>query len=151
MSLIAEALKKAGSSSLPKSHRPKSSWLLWGGCLTVGIIGVGWLALNFRPKESSRVPEMPAPVLPTAVESAPSSEVTPQETKELSGVQLIMEARSQWRLNGIIRSKDGQALALINERLMEEGQTFQGLRLVRIGPDEVEIEEEGKLSTLTLH
>lgn len=142
MSLIAEALKKAGHSQRP-GHRVQKALpaALWGWSVAVAVIlGLAWILS--RPD----LAQEPLPLPPSVPEVAPAD-----EAKRPPAVELIMEAQNQWRLNGIIRSSDGKALALINGHLMEEGGTFKGMRLVRIRHEEVEIEEpDGNRSFLTL-
>jgi hypothetical protein len=46
-------------------------------------------------------------------------------------------------LNAISR-QDGHPVALLNDRLVREGDAFDGVRIVRIGETEVEIEVGGK-------
>jgi hypothetical protein len=47
------------------------------------------------------------------------------------------------RLNAITL-RDGRPLALLNDRLVREGDSFDGIRVVRIGEAEVEVEVDGE-------
>lgn len=47
-----------------------------------------------------------------------------------------------------ISERDGQPVALINDRLMRQGDEWQGARVVRIGETEVELEVAGQPVTL---
>jgi hypothetical protein len=47
-----------------------------------------------------------------------------------------------------ISVQDGEPVAVINERIMREGDSFNGLRVVRIGETEVEVEVQGKKTVL---
>jgi hypothetical protein len=46
------------------------------------------------------------------------------------------------RLNAISR-QDGQPVAILNDRLVREGDVFDGIRVLRIGETEVEVEVQG--------
>jgi hypothetical protein len=65
-------------------------------------------------------------------------------------MNLFRTADVQWRLNGIVRGGDGEALALINDQVVAEGGSVQGARLVRVAQDQVEMETEGKTFSLKL-
>ena len=43
-----------------------------------------------------------------------------------------------------ISAQDGHPVAILNDRLVREGDSFDGIRVVRIGADEVEIEVHGR-------
>jgi hypothetical protein len=47
-----------------------------------------------------------------------------------------------------ITTRDGQPVALINDRLLREGDAFDGVRIVRIGEAEVEVEARGVRTVL---
>jgi nucleoid-associated protein YgaU len=51
------------------------------------------------------------------------------------------------RLNAI-SERDGRPVALINDRLLFEGESFDGVRILRIGEAEVEVEVHGKRRVL---
>ena len=40
--------------------------------------------------------------------------------------------------------QEGGPVAVLNGRLMREGQSLDDVRVVRIGPDEVELESHGR-------
>ena len=46
------------------------------------------------------------------------------------------------RLNAI-SERDGQPVAIVNDRLVREGDSFDGVRVLRIGEAEVEVEVGG--------
>jgi hypothetical protein len=75
-------------------------------------------------------PPLPAP--PPAPESAgvPTAPAAPS---------LVLQA---------ITTRDGQPVALINDRLLREGDAFDGVRIVRIGEAEVEVEARGVRTVL---
>lgn len=47
-----------------------------------------------------------------------------------------------------IGQREGRPVAVIDDRLVHEGDEYEGLRVIRIGTDEVEIEVGGKRQTL---
>jgi hypothetical protein len=51
------------------------------------------------------------------------------------------------RLNAISQ-RDGRPVALINDRLLFEGDSFDGVKVLRIGDAEVEVEVHGKRRVL---
>jgi hypothetical protein len=52
-------------------------------------------------------------------------------------------AEPELRLNAISR-QDGHPVAVLNDRLVREGDVFDGIRVVRIGESEVEVEVAGE-------
>jgi hypothetical protein len=51
------------------------------------------------------------------------------------------------RLNAISQ-RDGRPLALINDRLVFEGDSFDGVKILHIGEEEVEVEVRGRRRVL---
>jgi hypothetical protein len=47
------------------------------------------------------------------------------------------------RLNAISQ-QDGLPVAILNDRLVREGDVFDGIRVIRIGDAEVEVEVDGR-------
>ena len=79
---------------------------------------------------SPRRLELPAAAAKAGTEaSAPVSAPTP--------------GAEEFRLNAI-SVRDGAPIALLNDRLVREGDSFDGVRVIRIGEAEVEIEVRGK-------
>ncbi len=71
-----------------------------------------------------------APVVPTAIpRAAPASTLA----------ALVLQA---------ITTQDGRPVALINDRVLREGDEWDGLRILRIGEAEVEVERNGVRSVL---
>ena len=50
--------------------------------------------------------------------------------------------KGQFQLQAISQ-RDGEPVAVINERLVREGDSFDGVRILKIGADHVEIEVRG--------
>ena len=139
MSLIADALRKAESAS-PASPPPPSPSSLWVyralllGCVVVTLTGVGVVAKRRT---------LPA----TGRENVPAAAAAQQKP---AGIQLLRTAQRDLDLNGIVRGGMGKPLALINNEVVEEGGRVRGAKLVRIGSNTVELEENGRTRTLTL-
>ena len=53
----------------------------------------------------------------------------------------------EFRLSAI-STRDGEPVALLNDRLVREGDAFEGVRILRIGATEVEIEVDGERRTI---
>jgi hypothetical protein len=56
-------------------------------------------------------------------------------------------AGDELRLNAI-SERDGRPMALINDRLVFEGDSFDGVKILRIGGAEVEVEVRGRRRVL---
>jgi hypothetical protein len=48
----------------------------------------------------------------------------------------------------VISERDGEPIALLNDRLVKEGDSFEGVTVIRIGTAEVEIEVDGERQTV---
>lgn len=66
------------------------------------------------------------------------------------GGELLRAMASQWRLNGIIRGGAGRPLALVNNELVQEGDSFHGARVAQIRDDQVLLEADGQMQILRL-
>lgn len=134
MSLISDALQKAESRSTPRlpASRPPSRWG-WRAGLAVGAVAVlaGLLLLPHGRKTN--------PGKPAALPTTPAVQRVP------------FLAERQMALNGILREEGGKPLALIGNHIVAEGESFAGTRVVRIGQADVELERNGKVTTLTLN
>jgi hypothetical protein len=87
-------------------------------------------------------PSAPAATLPAApvqVLTEPVLRPAPAATPPPSAAPLVLQAITQ---------RDGRPLALINDRLVREGDELEGVRVIRIGEAEVEVEVAGKRSVL---
>jgi hypothetical protein len=78
-------------------------------------------------------PEANTPRTPPAADPAPaSSGAAPEPTPP--GPILLLHAISE---------QDGAPIAVVNERVVREGDSFDGVRILRIGATEVEVEVKG--------
>jgi hypothetical protein len=83
-------------------------------------------------------------------EASPSEPVpTPADAPALPPVPSRASApgTDELRLNAISQ-RDGRPVALINDRLVFEGDAFDGVKILRIGEAEVEVEERGRRRVL---
>ena len=113
-----------------------------------------------KPPPSAPMPGAQAPSRspsPTdaASQPAPEAESQPVPTRESISVSPGVEGEAappaappgELRLNAI-SLRDGRPVALINDRLVFEGDSFDGVRVIRIGEAEVEVEVKGQRQVL---
>jgi hypothetical protein len=125
------------------------------------------------PSVSSSAPRPPAALpgpatslrAPQSMQSAPPSSMRPSSTEPAAAeisptVPLASLARppraaaspkpsaTSALVLQAISTRDGQPVALINDRVLREGDSVDGVRIVRIGDAEVEIEKGGVRSVL---
>jgi hypothetical protein len=87
----------------------------------------------------------PAPAPPPAAATAAAAEVVPGEASATatgdarSPDELVLQAISE---------REGRPVALVNDRLVREGDSFDGVTVVRIGASEVEVEVRGRRRVL---
>jgi hypothetical protein len=103
---------------------------------------------------ATRPHAVPAPVaLPTAPPQSSSQRAAATPAKSVAAAPATPSpepapASAPAYALQAISVQDGEPVAVINERIMREGDSFNGLRVVRIGETEVEIEVQGKKSVL---
>ena len=171
MSLILEALKKLEREKqtpdrgfLVVAHVPwpagaagRSLWLGVAGALAIaGLLA----ALLLRGREGrppaaasqpvATMPEAsaaPAAALPAFPSPAP---LAPRPAAPLVAAAPLPRAPSpspageiELRLNAISQ-QDGRPVAVLNDRVVREGDVFEGIHVIRIGEAEVEVEVNGK-------
>jgi len=112
-------------------------------------------------RQGALSPRDAAPVAPSAAAaSEPAASDMPQPSAEppverISVAPAAPEAEQpapaprpdDLRLTAISR-RDGRPVALINDRLVFEGDSFEGVRVIRIGEAEVEVEVRGERRVL---
>ena len=172
MSLILEALKKLEREKqtpdrgfLVVAHVPwpagpagRSLWL--GVAATLGLVGLlAFVLLRGRESRPAAVTAQPVATLPVA--SAPPAappafpSPAPPATQPAAslGAPVTRAAPSsptpsppselELRLNAITQ-QDGRPVAVLNDRVVREGDVFDGIHVIRIGEAEVEVEVNGK-------
>ncbi len=102
--------------------------------------------------ESTTVPLAGSePAVPDETAVAGSGEMALERTVETSPVESPTEETAapdpEFRLTAI-STRDGEPIALLNDRLVREGDSFDGVRVVRIGATDVEIEVDGERRTI---
>ena len=83
----------------------------------------------------------PEEIAPAVVETAPEPPIEPAPAEEGAA------ADPEFRLTAI-STRDGEPIALLNDRLVREGDSFGGVRVLRIGATDVEIEVDGQRRTI---
>ena len=100
-------------------------------------------AVTLTPSSTAPAPPPRRPAVPTLVEP-------PGPPAPAAGAATTGEARpapDDLRLNAITR-RDGRPVALVNDRLVFEGDSFDGVKVLRIGEAEVEVEVRGQRRVL---
>ncbi len=83
---------------------------------------------------------VPTPTLPRAAAAPETIELTPPPDP-------VVPREPQFRLNAI-STREGRPVALLNDRLVREGDVIEGMRVLHIGDDYVEIEVKGERRTI---
>ncbi len=97
-----------------------------------------------RARASGAPPPPSRLVLPTAAPARrpPSAEAAASESDPVLPVP-----EPELRLNAI-STREGHPVALLNDRLVREGDVIEGVRVLRIGEDFVEVEVRGERRTI---
>jgi hypothetical protein len=95
------------------------------------------------PGSSAPVPAARHLEVPTAGEEPPPA----APADEPAAAPASRSGPDALRLNAIAR-RDGRPVALINDRLVFEGDSFDGVKILRIGEAEVEVEVRGQRRVL---
>ena len=100
-----------------------------------------------RAPSSASVPALPAATLEelTRMERAAASPAAARPGAEKADAEGAPGGGLQLQA---IAERDGRPVAVISGRVVHEGDRYDGLAIVRIGADEVEIEEHGRRRTL---
>jgi hypothetical protein len=137
-------------------------WLGIAGTLLVLALAAGAAFWWTRPVPSRPAPQAVVPPEATlAVPAAPRPSTPP--TAALPAVSLPAPVRSEAPVNAAVEppppttlpskrelrlnaisQREGQWVAVLNDRLVQEGDEFDGIRVVRIAESEVEVEIAGK-------
>lgn len=144
MSIIYEALKKLQKSE-PKRHYPKKiSFFVYIIMAILGILLASLIFLFFtKPK---RIIPPPSPI--SLVSPKNTLEIKKEEIKPIEEKELIQKIPS-FSLSGILYS-DTEKWVMINNRILKEGDTIQGAKVIRISEDGAELDLEGEKIFLRL-
>jgi len=107
-----------------------------------------------RPRDAAPVAPSteaaPEPVTPAAPQD--STETAPERISVSPGAPDTEPPPAATRPDALrltaISQRDGRPVALINDRLVFEGDSFEGVRVIRIGEAEVEVEVRGERRVL---
>jgi hypothetical protein len=138
MSIINDALKKANNERNPANF--SSTTVRWIGLIIIltGLIASSYfISLRERKEKAVEITTIPIPKDTVAVSQDPVPEEPPHETEPLPN------------LTGIIRG-EGKLLAVINNNIVEEGQTIGGMRVKKIYNDHVVLSDNAKEYIITL-
>lgn len=141
MSIIYEALKKTQSRLINRQEeKPKNNAFLW---FTIGFIFTGFLGCGFALMLliNSAHPKTSVKLITAALKT---SEKTPAAVTTAPA----KKTQTPLVLNGII-SMEGENVALINNQILKEGDYIDGMRIINITKDKVELYSQGKLLVLT--
>jgi type IV secretory pathway VirB10-like protein len=94
----------------------------------------------------ARAPE-PAIEAPSEVPTEPAGRLSVAPAAAGAGEAAPVAPPGELRLTAISQ-RDGRPVALINDRLVFEGDSFEGVRVLRIGETEVEVEVRGERRVL---
>lgn len=164
MSLILEALRKLDR----EKQTPERGFLIVGAAawpapprrlrrLSLGVIGLvaaaaGTAAILRSPHGAPQPPAPPpaprATAPPAVVLAATTRPAEPERSpapapRAAPPSSLRPTDPPAYHLTAI-SSKDGRPVAVLNDRLVFEGDSFEGVKVVRIGEAEVEIEVGGR-------
>ncbi len=89
-------------------------------------------------------PPPPRLVLPTVAPPPKTAEAAAPESEPTA---VPAAPQPEFRLNAI-STREGHPVALLNDRLVREGDMIEGVRIVHIGEDYVEIEVKGERRTI---
>lgn len=140
MSIIYDALKKVEKTLVNENPKPKpKSYLLvaLAACLVLFIANI---LIKLQPPRLDKKDTVLQP-LPKAVSPPESAPV--EDTAEAP-----KETPSSFALNGVYFS-GGEGYALINNRIVKEGDKVNGATVTQIFLDEVELEKEGSVIKLS--
>jgi hypothetical protein len=98
---------------------------------------------RLAPPSTPSAPPQRQLALPTRDETAGP----PAPRERAPAATAARPAPDDLRLTAITR-RDGRPVALVNDRLVFEGDSFDGVRILRIGEDEVEVEVRGQRRVL---
>jgi len=102
-------------------------------------------AADAVPPASAEAPT-PTVALGAPAAEAPSETVEPSQA-ESKAPPALPKAGEELRLHAI-SERDGRPVAMINDRLVFEGDSFDGVRVLHIGTTEVEVEVGGERRVL---
>ncbi len=140
MSIINDALKKAEKESrIGEIKTPTKRWFVWAGTGVLCFLGI-ILATHFFKQ----------PLEPIFVQNiGPSSESTPSSFQlRKTDVEAPLDY-SAFKLSGVLYDQQ-RPLAIINDRVVEEGTFINGAKLLEIQTNFVKLSLDGEEFTLKI-
>jgi hypothetical protein len=162
MSIINDALKKTqtrlqeNKSLSPPGEKksPRLGFLFF----LFGLVGCGlWVLFFVSPGSQGRTKQASLPKEPPASTVISQLPPEPQKAEPQQAPAPIVQtffstpsppAAVELTINGIIEM-DGELIALINNKIVKEGDEIDGKRIVKITSESVEILDNGNAVTLT--
>lgn len=139
MSIINDALKKAGriginiKTDTKRSSTSTKKWLIWTGAGILCLLGLFLVINSF--KESGKYVSLQ--------EMMPETESS-KSVFNLRGIDIESPLRvSGFRLSGILYDNQ-KPMAIINNRIVEEGALINGAQLLEIQPNYVRLSLKGE-------
>jgi hypothetical protein len=101
------------------------------------------------PGNETVVPRAGAPEPTVSEEGAPPPVETAVVVEDVPPASPVVDdpEDAEFRLSAI-STRDGEPVAILNDRLVREGDAFDRIRILRIGPTEIEIEVDGERRTI---
>jgi hypothetical protein len=96
---------------------------------------------------SSREAPPPPPRLVVPTPTPPRTPAEPETVSLAPPPDPVVPREPEFRLNAI-STREGRPVALLNDRLVREGDVIEGVRVLHIGEDYVEIEVKGERRTI---
>lgn len=143
---VRQGVKKAGA---PATKKPGLPILLIVGIVLFGFAAAGLLfSLLAKVMTDRRGNDTQRSILPISkpgpqmvIEEAPAEE---EEVASLAAVTQAKREMPALTLAGILYSEGEGNVALINGKIVPEGGVVKGVKVVRILPDKVELEFDGR-------
>ncbi len=152
MSVINDALKKAEKEKQISQNRPPQifnkidgiktgtrRWFVWAGTGVLCFLGIILLTSSFKqPVDSIVVPEV----------ASPKEVSLPAFQLRKIDVEIPLDS-SGFRLSGVLYDNQ-RSLAIINDRVVEEGALINGAKLLEIQLNSVKLSLNGEEFTLKI-
>ena len=147
MSIIYDALKKVENTLVnvsqvrpEKNPKPKPKSYLLVGLVVCSVLFIANILIKLQPPRSAKKDITLEPL---------SKAVSPRESAPIEDTaEAPKETPSSFTLNGVYFS-GGEGYALINNRIVKEGDIVDGATVVQIFLDEVELERDGSIIKLS--
>jgi hypothetical protein len=165
MSIISDALKKLSAhapvlgkaasspSKTPSAHKPPSNQdkIAISLAAFVCVIAVIFILKSITPARQAPKTPKPSPVAlvkkePVPLPAAPAEENTPKEeiSREEAPQEETLHEAPQINLSGIILDQEGKNMAIIDGRILGEGDAIGAIKILKIDARKVRIQYENR-------